>query len=106
MRRCRGCQVSAGGKPHHTYLVRQHSKFFRAGTDHANRTLSVAKFYRMVIARAQPILQDKCRDAHGVQPIGNLPPFVIGSEESIASESEEHTSELQSPDHLVCRLLL
>src|SRR5207244_6451280 len=25
---------------------------------------------------------------------------------SIASRSEEHTSELQSPDHLVCRLLL
>src|SRR5258708_11619719 len=25
---------------------------------------------------------------------------------SMASRSEEHTSELQSPDHLVCRLLL
>src|SRR5438552_5982453 len=27
-------------------------------------------------------------------------------EESFVSRSEEHTSELQSPDHLVCRLLL
>src|SRR5258708_11609971 len=27
-------------------------------------------------------------------------------EMNIASRSEEHTSELQSPDHLVCRLLL
>src|SRR5438552_13326336 len=27
-------------------------------------------------------------------------------EESEAARSEEHTSELQSPDHLVCRLLL
>src|SRR5258708_13322300 len=26
--------------------------------------------------------------------------------ESAANRSEEHTSELQSPDHLVCRLLL
>src|SRR5947208_8976837 len=26
--------------------------------------------------------------------------------EYLASRSEEHTSELQSPDHLVCRLLL
>src|SRR5947208_8655529 len=25
---------------------------------------------------------------------------------AVASRSEEHTSELQSPDHLVCRLLL
>src|SRR5258708_2615080 len=29
------------------------------------------------------------------------PDFYLG-----ASRSEEHTSELQSPDHLVCRLLL
>src|SRR5438552_13778293 len=27
-------------------------------------------------------------------------------DEQIAFRSEEHTSELQSPDHLVCRLLL
>src|SRR5207244_12199863 len=31
---------------------------------------------------------------------------VIGLPPSIQSRSEEHTSELQSPDHLVCRLLL
>src|SRR5438552_5032601 len=30
---------------------------------------------------------------------------VVGSRRSI-ERSEEHTSELQSPDHLVCRLLL
>src|SRR5258708_16686453 len=28
------------------------------------------------------------------------------SASSMSSRSEEHTSELQSPDHLVCRLLL
>src|SRR5947208_12668326 len=31
---------------------------------------------------------------------------VIWRKESYALRSEEHTSELQSPDHLVCRLLL
>src|SRR5258708_25134715 len=30
----------------------------------------------------------------------------IGSKEGDQTRSEEHTSELQSPDHLVCRLLL
>src|SRR5258708_11177251 len=30
-------------------------------------------------------------------------PYVIGGSQE---RSEEHTSELQSPDHLVCRLLL
>src|SRR5258708_2349793 len=35
------------------------------------------------------------------------PPFVIVVHDlGTYSRSEEHTSELQSPDHLVCRLLL
>src|SRR5258708_21010472 len=33
-------------------------------------------------------------------------PDVLQSGERCASRSEEHTSELQSPDHIVCRLLL
>src|SRR5258708_19218508 len=41
---------------------------------------------------------------------GLTPADVIARAEAIAptlvSRSEEHTSELQSPDHLVCRLLL
>src|SRR5258708_22652578 len=32
--------------------------------------------------------------------------LILGSTGSIGTRSEEHTSELQSPDHLVCRLLL
>src|SRR5258708_17431254 len=31
---------------------------------------------------------------------------LVGPAENAAARSEEHTSELQSPDHLVCRLLL
>src|SRR5207244_11081001 len=34
------------------------------------------------------------------------PNAKIGSETRRLRRSEEHTSELQSPDHLVCRLLL
>src|SRR5258708_13416112 len=30
----------------------------------------------------------------------------VGAESEYQERSEEHTSELQSPDHLVCRLLL
>src|SRR5438552_14852121 len=30
----------------------------------------------------------------------------LGREGEVVARSEEHTSELQSPDHLVCRLLL
>src|SRR5207244_10065911 len=34
------------------------------------------------------------------------PPRFFGCKGNISQRSEEHTSELQSPDHLVCRLLL
>src|SRR5258708_31987789 len=33
-------------------------------------------------------------------------PWMIGTRSPKRTRSEEHTSELQSPDHLVCRLLL
>src|SRR5438552_814298 len=36
--------------------------------------------------------------------LGNIAPQDISKQ--IPARSEEHTSELQSPDHLVCRLLL
>src|SRR5258708_17588964 len=34
------------------------------------------------------------------------PPMKICTPVALLDRSEEHTSELQSPDHLVCRLLL
>src|SRR5258708_22107811 len=37
---------------------------------------------------------------------GRTPSLPPDQRERTASRSEEHTSELQSPDHLVCRLLL
>src|SRR5258708_27123999 len=39
---------------------------------------------------------------HGAQVVERMHPF----DDLSAVRSEEHTSELQSPDHLVCRLLL
>src|SRR5207244_11403535 len=35
-----------------------------------------------------------------------LPPLSAARAGDVRARSEEHTSELQSPDHLVCRLLL
>src|SRR5438552_14483232 len=37
---------------------------------------------------------------------GEIHNFALRSDGTVWSRSEEHTSELQSPDHLVCRLLL
>src|SRR5258708_26863469 len=37
---------------------------------------------------------------------GHMPPPQLAEREQAYTRSEEHTSELQSPDHLLCRLLL
>src|SRR5690348_17622868 len=43
----------------------------------------------------------------GEQQVVELPPQIVGLEVDEGEfRSEEHTSELQSPVHLVCRLLL
>src|SRR5947208_9571269 len=44
---------------------------------------------------------------HGRQPKGAWPLYLAFASFFVGfARSEEHTSELQSPDHLVCRLLL
>src|SRR5689334_24533871 len=54
------------------------------------------------ISRQRPPPVDGGRSLRGVRPV---PPSVFGTT-SPTSRSEEHTSELQSQFHLVCRLLL
>src|SRR5207244_9034790 len=46
-----------------------------------------------------------CLCPDGCAPRGNVVE-MLDSEPILEQRSEEHTSELQSPDHLVCRLLL
>src|SRR5207244_13047825 len=41
-----------------------------------------------------------------MKPDADAGPAELDGESHLAHRSEEHTSELQSPDHLVCRLLL
>src|SRR5258708_24514759 len=42
----------------------------------------------------------------GAQEIQHLLASYLAAKAGALARSEEHTSELQSPDHLVCRLLL
>src|SRR5438552_7585083 len=45
----------------------------------------------------------------GREAVGRAVVVIVGQallQQHLAARSEEHTSELQSPDHLVCRLLL
>src|SRR5438552_13881921 len=42
----------------------------------------------------------------GMKPEDFIAQYYVEHQRDFADRSEEHTSELQSPDHLVCRLLL
>src|SRR5258708_29184103 len=72
---------------------------------------SKAKASAACIARAETsIAQDHCTPRPAGQSARNCRRVARNaraqSDRSAVPRSEEHTSELQSPDHLVCRLLL
>src|SRR5207244_6870900 len=76
--------------------IDDHGKFFRAG----------AQFYtenRTIREALLPLRSKNSADAEifSSRSAETAPRLLQGS-----ARSEEHTSELQSPDHLVCRLLL
>src|SRR5258708_10630198 len=73
--------------------------------------LQVGQVSEQVTVEAQAVqLQTDKSDVHteiGSQAIENLPLTRYRNyQQQVLDRSEEHTSELQSPDHLVCRLLL
>src|SRR5258708_20754370 len=67
---------------------------------------ATTEIYTLSLHDALPILM-LAQDLHGDRALtGDHVGVVEGMDEHQAARSEEHTSELQSPDHLVCRLLL
>src|SRR5947208_12574871 len=57
--------------------------------------------------QGQPAVRDRRVRRRGAQPLRQeLHLRGCRQVQLLAERSEEHTSELQSPDHLVCRLLL
>src|SRR5207244_13605843 len=101
----------------------------RCPTDHTSLSLHDAlpiSYYRIVVIDKRRARNGRFLEVLGkYNPIANPAQFEINAERAqywlakgaVPSEtvlsilrkkerSEEHTSELQSPDHLVCRLLL
>src|SRR5438552_10044105 len=71
---------------------------------------ATTEIYTLSLHDALPIFDHVRRDV-AVGRLGRRAPEEIDAEIEIMiarrdGRSEEHTSELQSPDHLVCRLLL
>src|SRR2546426_4904445 len=63
---------------------------------------ATTEIYTLSLHDALPI----CATANGIQAAGLSPLVRANGESGIYLRSEEHTSELQSPCNLVCRLLL
>src|SRR5258708_23883074 len=61
---------------------------------------------REQIEKVFPALSPAEREAMHKQFLRNFCDVAVELLKSVSMRSEEHTSELQSPDHLVCRLLL
>src|SRR5438552_9948484 len=64
------------------------------------RIFAGANRSRGITSKIAPVGHTRTHSPHHVQPA------LSGSPSAPTMRSEEHTSELQSPDHLVCRLLL
>src|SRR5258708_9163340 len=67
---------------------------------------ATTEIYTLSLHDALPILSGRHRNS--LLPFATWPWWSMkcGTTSTDTSRSEEHTSELQSPDHLVCRLLL
>ena len=105
MRARRGRQMSAGREAHDADAVRQHAIFAGLLAHDADGALRVVELGRMAIFRPQPVLQNKGRDPHGVQPARNLVTLFVHREVHIAaSRAHDHgRSGASSLRHEVCR---
>src|SRR5260364_50158 len=85
-----------------------------AGGQHVNKTDSASRFFFLNDTAATEIYTLSLHDALPISDlldqVGPVGPRQAEEAEELLERlhrrSEEHTSELQSPDHLVCRLLL
>src|SRR5882762_2412507 len=77
--------MAAGRKSHHADVLRAQAEFSGAGADQPQGTLCIPELNRMMIFRTDSVLQDKRSDPICVEPIGNLPPFVVHRDERIAA---------------------
>src|SRR5205814_9044133 len=62
--------------------------------------------FRSFAAAGYSLLVGRAVDRHGARPVEIVGALVLAVGFLMLSRSEEHTSELQSLRHLVCRLLL
>src|SRR5258708_22796855 len=78
-----------------------YTTLFRSDVKGAIAIASIASLYE-----AQSSALKSQRKPRGGRDYNGRLQHALRSSQRLGERSEEHTSELQSPDHLVCRLLL
>src|SRR5581483_828128 len=82
--RSRG-KMPAGGKAHHTYAAGRYAEFGGARPHQANGALRISQLNRMMVARTQPVFENKRGDSQRVQPVCHLASLVVRSEVQVAA---------------------
>src|SRR5207244_13285338 len=86
-----------------------YTTLFRSLESRSQPFFERGNFVRRAVAAEHNLLLRVVEGVERMKELG-LCPFFAGKKLDVVDEegtrSEEHTSELQSPDHLVCRLLL
>src|SRR5207244_13604180 len=89
--------ASPHAPPPHVYTLSLHDALpISSGSSRSARSFGDTRVDRLTMTELRAFFARECSEAYA--------PLQLRAHAS--ERSEEHTSELQSPDHLVCRLLL
>jgi len=92
MRTCGGGKVPARGKAPNAKVVGRDTVLLGMQSNKAQRALCILERRWVMISRSQPVLQDKCGHAEGIQPAGNLIAFMIHSQMGVAAAGTNHNT--------------
>src|SRR5258707_8070452 len=87
-------------------LSRRKIPLMVAGTANSPSVAEQALFMMLTLAKRAVEMHSIVKDGNWSHRLGKLPYDLFGKTVLIVGRSEEHTSELQSRQYLVCRLLL
>src|SRR5258708_10663509 len=84
-----------------------YTTLFRSGLPvDMDRLYDIAKRHNLRVVEDAAHAIGSAWKGRRIGSFGDLVCFSFHPNKNMTTRSEEHTSELQSPDHLVCRLLL
>src|SRR5579875_2355816 len=82
--------MTACGKSPDADAIRINAVIFGMKPDVAHGALSVPHFNRVMVARAQSVLQNECSDADRIKPFGDVGPLLLHGKVDIPTARTYH----------------